>query len=395
MTGVLTVTGDPPIRLTRSLVLLFAVACGVAAANLYYAQPILSTIARTLHTSSGTAGLVVTFSQIGYAAGLALLVPLGDLLTRRRLIPAVLAVTTAGLIASASAPGIGPLIAAALVTGTGTVAAQLVIPMAAHMADDVNRGRVVGTVMTGLLLGILLARTASGLVAGLAGWRAVYLMAAALTAALAVVLWRVLPPEQERARIGYGALLATTARLLATERVLQLRAFYGALGFAGFSVLWTTIAFLLAGPPYHYGDVTIGLFGLAGAAGALCANVAGRWADRGGTKIATVAFAACLGLSFLPLWYGRDNLVLLIVGILLLDIGTQGIQVTNQSIIYRLAPAARSRVNSAYMVCYFAGGALGSATASICLLGAAIGLAATLPALAGALRHVLDINHRS
>jgi predicted MFS family arabinose efflux permease len=396
MPGVLTVTEDPPIRLTRSLVLLFAVACGVAAANLYYSQPILSTIARTFGTSSGTAGLVVTFSQIGYAAGLALLVPLGDLLTRRRLIPVVLGITTAGLIASASAPGIGLLIASALVTGTGTVAAQLVIPMAAALADEESRGRVLGTVMTGLLLGILLARTASGAVAGLAGWRAVYLMAAVLTAALAVVLWRVLPPEWERARIGYGALLATTARLLATERVLQLRAFFGALGFAGFSVLWTTVAFLLAGPPYHYGDVTIGLFGLAGAAGALCANVAGRWADRGGTKIATLAFAGCLALSFLPLWYGRDNLVLLIIGILLLDIGTQGVQVTNQSIIYRLAPAARSRVNSAYMVCYFAGGALGSAAASavydaahwagVCLLGAGIGLVATLTALAVALR---------
>jgi predicted MFS family arabinose efflux permease len=373
------------------------VACGVAAANLYYAQPVLSSVATTLHTSSGTAGLVVTGTQIGYAAGLALLVPLGDLLARRRLIPLVLAATTVGLIASAGAPGIGLLIAAALVTGVGSVAVQMLIPMAASLADDVHRGRVVGTLMSGLLLGILLARTVSGAVAGLAGWRVVYLMAAILTAALAAVLGRVLPAEPERARIGYGDLLRSTVRLFLTERLLRHRALLGALGFAGFSTAWTTIAFLLTGPPYHYGDVTIGLFGLVGAAGALCANLTGRWADRGGARTATLAFAIALTVSFGLLWYGRTSLALLIAGIVVLDVGTQGIQVTNQSIIYRLAPAARSRINSAYMVCYFAGGALGSAAASavydaahwagVCLLGAAIGLAATLPALADNVRN--------
>jgi len=389
----LTVTHHAPARLTRSLILLFAAACGVAVANLYYAQPILNTVARSFGASAGTAGLIVTFSQIGYAAGLALLVPLGDLLTRRRLLPVLLAITAAGLVASAAAPAIGLLIGAALVVGAASVAAQLLVPMAASLADDEHRGRVVGTVMSGLLLGILLARTVSGAVAGLAGWRVVYVMAAALTLAMAAILWFVLPPEGERDRIRYGELLATTVRLFMTERVLRRRAGYGALGFAAFSVLWTTIAFLLAGAPYHYGDVTIGLFGLVGAAGALCANFAGRWVDRELHRLTTMAFALCIALSFLPLWYGRHNLALLIAGILVLDVGVQGLQVTNQSMIYRLAPQARSRVNSAYMVCYFAGGAAGSAVASavydashwagVCLLGAAIGAVTVLAAVPG------------
>ncbi|HEY1918228.1 MAG TPA: MFS transporter [Streptosporangiaceae bacterium] len=392
MPDALTVTKDAPARLTRSLILVFAVACGLSVANLYYAQPILDTVASSLRASSGTAGLIVTFSQIGYAAGLALLVPLGDLLPRRRLLPVMLVVTTGGLVASASSPGIGVLIAAALLVGAGSVAAQLLVPMAASMAGDERRGQTVGTVMSGLLLGILLARTVSGAVAGLAGWRTVYILAAVLTMATAVTLWFVLPPEADRARIRYGTLLMTTVRLFTSERLLRRRAGFGALGFAAFSVLWTTIAFVLAGPPYHYGDAVIGLFGLVGAAGALCANVAGRWADRELGKITTLVFALCVGLSFLPLWYGRHDLAMMIIGILVLDVGVQGLQVTNQSMIYRLAPQAHSRVNSAYMVCYFAGGAVGSAVASslyatshwagVCLLGAAIGAVAVLAALA-------------
>jgi predicted MFS family arabinose efflux permease len=390
---VLTTTKEAPARLTRGMTLVFAVACGVSVANLYYAQPILDTVAKSFGASSGMSGLIVTFSQIGYAAGLALLVPLGDLLARRRLLPVLLALTAAALVVSASAPGIGVLVAAALLVGTGSVAAQLLIPMAASLADDERRGQTVGTVMSGLLLGILLARTVSGTVAGLAGWRVVYVMAAVLTLLMAATLWFVLPPERQRERVRYRTLLATTVGLFATERVLRRRAGFGALGFAAFSVLWTTIAFLLAGPPYHYGDAVIGLFGLVGAAGALCANFAGRWADRELGRITTLVFALCVGLSFLPLWYGRHNLAMLIVGILVLDVGVQGLQVTNQSMIYRLAPQAHSRVNSAYMVCYFAGGAIGSAVASsvyasshwtgVCLLGAVIGAVAILAAIAG------------
>jgi predicted MFS family arabinose efflux permease len=399
-TGEVTVTSaevnERPARLSQSLVLVLAVSCGLCAANLYYAQPVLHTIARSLGTGAGTAGLIVTFSQIGFAIGLALLVPLGDLKPRRILVPIVLVVTAAALVASAVAPSIGVLIAVALLVGAGSVVAQMLVPLAASLADDDHRGRVVGTVMSGLLVGILLARTVSGLVAGVSNWRVVYLVAAGLTIAMAVVLRRVLPAEFERPQLGYAILLATVARLLVHEPVLRRRALFGALGFAAFSVFWTTMAFLLASSPYHYGDVTIGLFGLIGAAGALCANFAGRWVDRDLSTATTLVFAACIALSFLPLWWGRHDLVMLIVGIVVLDIGVQGLQVTNQSLIYRLAPELRSRITSGYMVCYFAGGAAGSALGSslydghgwsgVCALGSAIGIVAVLLAAAEARR---------
>jgi len=385
-----------PPRLSRGMVLLFAVACGVSVANLYYAQPVLDDVATSFGTTPGTAGLVVTFAQIGYAAGLALLVPLGDLIARRWLVPVVLLATAGGLVASATAPSVGVLIAIGLIVGGGSVAAQLLVPMAASMADDDRRGHVVGVVMSGLLVGILLARTASGVIASVSSWRAVYAVAAVLTVVLAIVLRLLLPAEGPRIRVGYRALLTSTVKLLVTEPLLQRRAIFGALGFAAFSVFWTTMAFLLAGAPYHYGDLTIGLFGLVGAGGALCANFAGRWADRGWTKTTTLAFAALVAVSFVPLWEGRHELAMLIVGILVLDVGVQGLQVTNQSMIYRLAPEARSRVNSAYMVCYFAGGAIGSSVGSstygaerwagVCAVGAAIGILATAIAVIDAVR---------
>jgi len=377
--------------MSPGLVLVFAMACGLSAANLYYAQPILYDITRSFGTSESTAGLVVTVSQIGYALGLALLVPLGDILTRRRFLPAVLVVTAVGLAASAVAPSIGVLLAVALVVGLGSTVAQMLVPMAASLADEATRGRVIGQVMSGLLLGILLARTVSGLVAGVTSWRAVYVMAAMVTVVMAVALARVVPAEVERPSLRYGALLGSTVTLFRTEPLLRRRIAFGALGFAAFSAFWTTMAFVLSGPPYHYGTTAIGLFGLVGAAGALCANVAGRWTDRGLTRTTTLAFAALVLLSFLPLWLGRTDLAMMIVGVLALDVGVQGLQVTNQSIIYRLAPEARSRINSAYMVCYFAGGALGSAAATrlygshrwagVCLLGAAIGTAAVVLAV--------------
>jgi predicted MFS family arabinose efflux permease len=382
--------------LSRGLVLLFAAACGLSVANLYYAQPLLDTIARTFVTNSGTAGLVVTLAQIGFAVGLALLVPLGDLLSRRRLVPVVLIISAGALVASALAPDIGVLIAVALIVGAGSVMAQVLVPMAASLASEDRRGQVVGTVMSGLLLGILLARTVSGVVADVSSWRVVYAMAAVLMVVLAVVLARLLPEEGERPRIGYGSLLRSTARLMFTEPILRRRAWFGALGFASFSVFWTTMAFLLSGAPYHYGDLAIGLFGLVGAGGALCATFAGRWADRRSTKASTLAFTICIGSSFLPLWYGRHDLVMLIVGILVLDIGVQGLQITNQSMIYQLGHSVRSRLTAAYMVCYFAGGALGSAIgaslydshhwAGVCALGAGLGIVATASALIDAAR---------
>lgn len=380
--------------LTSGLVLLLAVACGVSAANLYYAQPLLHTIAADFHVGSGTAGLIVTGSQVGYAAGLGLLVPLGDMIERKRLVPMVLALTTAGLVCSALAPNVATLILLALIVGLGSVAAQMLVPLAASLADDRSRGSVVGRVMSGLLIGILLARTLSGLVADAAGWRSVYWSAAGLVLLLAIVLGLRLPREKLPDARSYRAILRSTGRLFLDQPVLRRRSALGALGFAAFSVFWTTVAFILSGPPFHYSETVIGLFGLVGVAGALCANVAGRQADHGRERQLTCLFALAILTSFGLLYLGRNSLWWLIVGIVVLDVGVQGLQVTNQSVIYALAPEARSRVNAAYMVGYFAGGATGSALAGllyatsgwagICALGAGIGaLALGIFALGG------------
>jgi predicted MFS family arabinose efflux permease len=387
-----------PAGISTGLTVVLAVACGASAANLYYAQPLLSTIASDFHKGSGEVGLIVTLSQVGYALGLAFLVPAGDLVARRRLVPIALLLTAAALVASAAAPTLGVLTAIALLVGLGSVAAQILVPLAASLADDDTRGKVVGTVMSGLLLGILLARTVSGLVAGISGWRVVYYAAAVLVVIVAVVLARVLPEEGPRPTLSYGAVLTSTVKLFRAEPLLRRRAALGGLGFAAFSVFWTTMAFLLAGAPYHYSDTVIGLFGLVGAAGALCANAAGKLADRDRTVAATVVFAVAILASFVPIYLGRSSEAWLIVGIVVLDVGVQGLQVTNQSLIYRLAPDARSRVTASYMVCYFAGGAIGSAVAGsvydaagwagVCVLGAAIGLTATLIGVFDGLRPV-------
>jgi predicted MFS family arabinose efflux permease len=370
------------------MVLLLAVACGLAVANLYYAQPLLHTIAHSFGIGSGTAGLVVTLGQVGYAVGLALLVPVGDLVQPRRLVPAVLALTAVALAASALAPNIGVLIGLALLVGLGTVAAQILVPLAATLASEEKRGQVVGTVMSGLLLGILLARTVSGFVAATGSWRTVFWVAAALALLQVVVLSRALPVTHPKPGLRYGGLLRSTIQLFLTEPLLRRRCGLGALGMAAFSVFWTAIAFLLAGAPYNYSDEVIGLFGLVGAAGALCATYAGRLADQGRSGLATSVFCVLVAVSFGPIAAGSTSVWWLIVGIVLLDIGVQGLQVTNQSIIYTVAPHARSRITSAYMVCYFTGGAIGSALAGtvyssagwsgICWLGAGIGVVASL-----------------
>lgn len=367
--------------MSRRLVLVFAVATGVVVANNYYAQPLLDTIAQQFHTTSGAAGLLVTLAQIGYALGLLFIVPLGDLLERRRLILTVLIGTSLALAGSALAPTIGALAWLALLVGVTSVVAQVLVPFAASLAPEAERGRVVGTVMSGLLVGVLLARTFAGLIAQVAGWRAVYWIAAVLMLALIAVLWHELPRVgRAESGLSYGRLLESVWKLVRTEPLLRRRSVYGILAFGAFSVLWTSIAFLLARPPYSYGQAVIGLFGLLGVAGALCASVAGRLADRGWSRYSTGAFVALSLAAFGLLALGGTRLLPLIAGILLLDLGVQGTHITNQSEIYRLHPEARSRLTTAYMVAYFIGGALGSFTSAViydaagwggvCLLGA-------------------------
>ena len=355
-------TSQRPI--SSRLVLLMAVACGAAVANIYYAQPLLSTIAHDFSVSDGTAGLLVTASQVGYAAGLVLLVPLGDLLERRRLITGILLITALALLATALAPSFSVLAAALLVVGVTSVVAQILVPLASSLAAEDERGRVLGKVMSGLLVGILVARTASGLLSALDGWRLVFGISAGLMLLLSLVLHRSLPQVRPTTDLSYPGLLRSVGKLVATQPTLRVRMIYGALGMGQFSVLWTTIAFLLAGKPYDYSDATIGLFGLVGLAGALAAQAAGRLADRGHHHLSTGLFFGTMLISWAAIAAGKSSLGALIAGIAVLDLGIQGAQITNQSVIYALDPAARSRITTAYMTTVFASAAIFSALAS-------------------------------
>ncbi len=374
----------PPDGIPRPLVVLIAVATGAVVANLYYAQPVLHQVSKAFGSGPGPTSSIITATQVGYAAGLLLIVPLGDLHPRRGLVGRLFVVAAASCVACALAPNLWFFALASLAVGASSVAGQVMIPFAADLAPEDRRGRVVARIMTGLLLGILLARTVSGLVAQAAGWRAIYWLSAAVMVGFAVVLWRVLPAEGPRPHRSYPSLVGSSLRLLATEPALRRRAWHGACAFAAFSVLWTTLAFLLSGSPYDYSNAVIGLFGLVGAAGIVAANLAGKLADSARAGATTLVAGVLLTGSFALLWSGRTSLAAVLVGIVVLDIGTQGMQITNQAVIYSLRPDARSRINSAYMVCYFAGGAVGSFAAGavygthgwagVCLLGAGFGV---------------------
>jgi predicted MFS family arabinose efflux permease len=338
-------------------VLLMATAAGLAVASNYYAQPLLHSIGLSFGMSAAETSLIVTVAQVGTAAGLWLLVPLGDMLERRRLIVTMILCSSASLTAVALAPDITMVLAAAAIAAASSVVAQIILPMAATLASPHEQGKVVGTVLGGLLLGILLARTAAGALADLGGWRMVYGIAAALAAAVALALWRGLPRQRGDTRSSYPALLASVPLLFVQEPHFRARSLLGALCFAQFIVLWTALTFLLSGPGYGYSDTAIGLFGLAGAAGAWAARPFGRLVDRGHADRCTALCLWLLVLSWVLLAQGGTSLAALIAGILALDLAAQGISVTNQGCIYRLRPEARSRLTAGYMMAYFTGGA--------------------------------------
>lgn len=349
-----------PTHLSRALILLMATATGLAVASNYYAQPLLHSIAQHFGLTTATAGSIVIAAQLSYGAGLLLLAPLGDLFEQRRLIVSMIAISTVGLLISAFAPNLVWLLIGTTLTGLFSVVAQVLVPMAAGLSDPAERGRVVGTLMSGLLLGILLARTAAGFMASLSDWRSIYLLAAALMALSAIALAKALPERHQHAGLKYPALIGSVFRLFVDEPVLRLRSLLGLLSFCLFALFWTPLAFLLAAEPYHYSDAVIGLFGLAGAAGALSANWAGRLADRGRGSLGTTVGLLALVLSWVPLAFAQSSLVALLVGVLLLDLAVQLVHVSNQNAVIALRPQARNRLNAGYITCYFIGGALGS-----------------------------------
>ncbi|WP_203711229.1 MFS transporter [Asanoa siamensis] len=348
----------------RRLTVLFAVAAGVAIGNLYWAQPLLDLIARSLGASPTSAGWLITSTQVGYAVGVLLIVPLGDVVDRRRLVPGMLLCSAVALVCCAVAPTIGVLLAATALLGLTTVAGQILTPLAGDLAPPARRGQVVGVVGSGILTGILTARTVSGLVAGTTGWRTIYAAAAVVVVLLAVVLFRVLPPLTPKARLPYPALLASVATVALRDRAVRWTLLLGALGFAVFAMFWTALTFRLSAPPFGYSPMVIGLFGLAGLAGVLAGQRGGRLHDRGWSLPAQGAAWLLALLSFVLIGLAGDSVPLLVVAILALDVALQTSSLLNRARLFDVTDEARSRINTAFVVTNFVGGALGSAAAT-------------------------------
>jgi len=357
-------THSAPPAADKKMIWLLAIAGGMTVANLYYIQPLLVDIAHSFSISGSAVGIAATVAQLGYALGLLLLVPLGDALERRRLIVTMLILVTIALIATALAPSLPWLVLACFVLGVTTIIPQIIIPLAASMATPGARGRVVGMVMSGVLIGILLARTVSGLIGAQFGWRTMYWIAASLMLCLALLLRIALPKNRPSTHLQYFQLLRSLGQLIRQEPVIREVSLFGAMAFGAFSVLWSTLAFFLSTPPYHYGSEVVGLFGLVGVAGALSATFVGRLADRLNIRIITGIALGITVLAFVVFWLFGHSLFGLIIGVLLLDLGVQSTQVSNQTRIYSLNPEASNRLNTIYMVSYFIGGSVGTALAT-------------------------------
>ncbi|WP_333783831.1 MFS transporter [Rhizobium etli] len=347
--------------MTSRLAVLFAVAGGIAVGNLYWAHPLLTEIATKLRISTGTVGLIVTVTQIGYAVGVLLIVPLGDMLPRRSLIPGVMACSALALLGGALSPNFFVLAASLAAVGITTVAGQLLTPLAGDLATPEERGKIVGTIVSGLLAGILLSRTVSGFLSDAFGWRFVYGVAALCTLLMAAVLWFVIPAERPRPRVAYRKLILSVFQIVGRYLIVQVTLLVGALAFSVFTLFWTGLTFLLSAPPYSYTVSQIGIVGIVGLAGALAARRVGRFHDRG-WSVAVTGLALCLATaSLLIAMVGAGSIFLVLVAVLLLDVAIQAVNVLNQSRMLSVDPLSRSRLNTAFVACNFIGGALGSA----------------------------------
>jgi predicted MFS family arabinose efflux permease len=364
---VTTIASDLPesAPVSSGIIFLLALSCGLIAANIYYAQPLVGPIAAELGLTPRAAGLIVTMTQLGYGAGLLLIVPLGDLIENRKLVLSVIALAALALAVASFVTHPLPYLIAALLIGLGSVAVQILVPYAGHLAPAHIRGQVVGNVMTGLMLGIMLARPASSFVASVSSWHTVYALSAALMVALALVLHRALPVRKPQTRLHYAELLASMAHLARTTPVLRRRALYQAGLFGAFSLFWTTVPLMLAGPAFNMSQSGIALFALAGAAGAISAPIAGRVADRGWTRPATaVAMLLTAGGFVLTLVVAPGShvsLALFVLAAIAIDFGVQGNVVLGYRALFALGAEHRSRLNGIYMTTFFLAGAAGSA----------------------------------
>jgi predicted MFS family arabinose efflux permease len=344
--------------------LLIAVACALIVANIYYVQPLAGPIGAALGLSATATGLVVTLTQIGFGTGLVLIVPLGDLVENKRLVLAAVGLASVALLGAGLAAHALTFLIAAFCVGLGSVAVQVLVPYVSHMAPEAIRGRVVGNVMSGVMLGIMLARPVASFITQLLSWHAVFLLSAGAMIVVAGVLASTLPPRVPTAQLPYRALLISMGRIAMTTPILQRRTLYHACLFAAFSLFWTAMPLWLAGPEFRLSQGGIGLFALAGVAGAVAAPIAGRVADRGWTRGATafamLAVIVAFMMTRMALSGGSHALAILVAAAVVLDFGVAGNLTLGQRAIFALGAEYRSRVNGIYMATFFFGGALGS-----------------------------------
>ena len=351
-------------RHRRFLIAFLGFAAGATVANIYYSQPLLHAISTHFHSDAAATSIVSVATQLGYGSGLLFFVPLGDSLERRALIVASIIGTALMLLAAAFCSSLPLLILFSYLLGFICITPQLIVPYATGIAKPGSQGRTVGSVMSGLLVGILFSRSVSGFIGARAGWQAVYLFAAGAMLLLAILAAIILPPQRPERRVPYCELLASLWPILTRQSVVQRHAIIGALGFGAFSAFWTTLAFYLGDRPEHFDSQTTGLFGLVGVAGALAAPISGRMSDRFEARIVNGAALALVVVSFLLMRLADYSLIWLVVGVFLMDAGVQASQISNQTRIYAISTELRNRINSVYMVCYFFGGAVGSAVGS-------------------------------
>lgn len=374
--------------LTNTHILLFAIASGMSVANIYYAQPLLDRMAYDFNVSPSSIGLIITLTQIGYALGLFFLVPLGDLISRRKLIISQLILSTIALLAISLSTHYTVLLTAMVFVGLLAVVVQILVAFTATLASPSEAGRAVGKVTSGIVIGILLARTVAGFLNDIAGWRSVYLFSAISTLIIAILLYRMLPEYNNKLRTSYFQLLKSTVKLFLEEPVLRVRAILAAFTFATFATLWTSLVLPLSAPPFSLSHSVIGLFGLAGIAGAAAAAKAGQLADKGLQQTSTGVSLIILLLSWVMMFYMGTSLYLLIAGIMLLDFAVQAVHVTNQSLIFPLRPEAHGRLVACYMIFYSIGSGIGSISSTavyawkgwegVCILGGFFSLSAII-----------------
>lgn len=350
--------------ISSGLIILLATACGIIVANLYYAQPLIGLISNEIELSNSSAGLIVTLTQIGYVVGLLFLVPLGDIVENKKLILILLFLSAFALISMVFVKSATLLLIASFFIGLGSVAAQVLVPLVSYLSSENARGRVVGNVMSGLLLGIMLARPISSLVADMWGWNAIFALSATVIIVLAFVLSKVLPTRKPKEKTNYIALLNSMWQLLRTTPILRRRAIYHACVFGAFSLFWTTVPLLLSSPAFHFSQTAIALYALVGITGAIAAPIGGRLADLGWTRPATgIALTVVIISLILPLFIQSSSpfgIAVLVIAAILLDMGVSANLVLSQRLIFSLSPEIRSRLNGLFMAIFFLGGAVGS-----------------------------------